>query len=398
MLQFEEAKGLLKKQVQLIQEIESVPLADAVGRILAEDGCALVDQPPFPRSPLDGYAVRAEDTLGASKDSPKSLRVIGKIYAGMVLDGQIHHGEAVRIMTGAPIPSGADTVIRQENTDYGKEQVQVYEELCAFDNYCPQGEDYKTGDILLKKRTILDGVSIALLASLGKEQIKVYRKPRIAIISTGDEVVLPGQKLLPGKIYDSNLYYLYGRLLELGIKPVFACHCGDNPQKMANIIREQATKADLIISTGGVSVGEKDIMHEVIQTLNAKKLFWRVDMKPGAPTLAAKYQGVPVICLSGNPFGAAANFELLVRPMIAELTGHCKWNMEKKQAVMETDYSKGGVRRFIRGYYEDGKVMIPKGNLASGVLSSMLGCNCLIEITPEQCGVKKGDLVWVYLL
>ncbi len=397
MVQLEEARKQLQEQVTPIAEVERIPLMDAVGRILAEDGVAVQDQPPFSRSPLDGYAVRGNDTKGASFDKPKSFTVIGKVYAGEVFCGTIQENEAVRIMTGAPIPDGADTVIRQEDSDYGMDQVRIYKESKPYENYCPQGEDYKKGTVLLKKGCVLDGISIAVLASIGKDWVTVYRKPRIAVISTGDEVVQPGNLLRPGKIYDSNLHFICGRLKELGVAPIAYGHCEDEVEKMTVKVEQFAAQADLIITTGGVSVGQKDIMHEVVERLHAKQLFWKVALKPGAPTLAAVYKDIPIICLSGNPFGAAANFELLVRPVLAALTGNSRWELKTQKAFLQNDYKKHGkYRRFLRGYTENGKVWIPSGNHASGVLASMIGCNCLIELSRD--GAMKGEEVWIYLL
>lgn len=409
MLQLEEAIDFLLDQTTPITETESVSLFRSVNRILAEDYLASADQPPFPRSPLDGYAVRGQDTQGAGMDSPKILTVIGTVYAGEVFPGTVKEHEAVRITTGAPIPQGADTVIRQEDTDYGKTQVCIYRESLPWKNYCFQGEDYRKGEILLKSGVLMDGISIALAASLGLEELRVYRKPQIAVISTGDELIQPGTPLTPGKIYDSNRHLLTGRMLDFGISPFASLHWKDEAEGMAEKIRELSRKADLIVTTGGVSVGEKDIMHRVISLLSektsekteafTKKLFWRVEIKPGAPTLAAVIGKTLMICLSGNPFGAAANFELLVRPVIGKLTGDNRWNMKRCQAVLENDFPKpGNVRRFLRGYTEDGKAWVSTGNHASGTLSAMAGCNCLIEISRGKNGAVKGEKVWTYLL
>lgn len=409
MLQLEEAIDFLLDQTTPITETESVSLFRSVSRILAESYPAYADQPPFPRSPLDGYAVRGQDTQGASKDSPKILTVIGTIYAGEVFPGAVKEHEAVRITTGAPIPQGADTVIRQEDTDYGKTQVCIYRESPPWKNYCFQGEDYRKGEILLKSGAPMDGISIALAASLGLEKLRVYRKPKIAVISTGDELIQPGAPLTPGKIYDSNRHLLTGRLLDFGVSPFASLHWKDEAESMAEKIRELSREADLIVTTGGVSVGEKDIMHRVISLLSektsvkteafAKRLFWRVEIKPGAPTLAAVIGKTLMICLSGNPFAAAANFELLVRPVMGKLTGDNRWFMKRCQAVLDNDFPKpGNVRRFLRGYTEDGKAWVSTGNHASGTLSAMAGCNCLIEISRGQNGAVKGEKVWTYLL
>lgn len=340
MLEIEEAVALLNRCSQCIEETEQIPLLDGVGRKSAEDVIAPMNQPPFSRSPLDGYAIKAEDSEGASAASPVVLEVIGEICAGQVFEGVVMRGQAVRIMTGAPMPDGTDTVIRQELTDYGEQQVKIYEVQKSYGNYCVLGEDYHKGDVLIKKGSILDSASIGVMAGAGLSEAKVFRTVRIGLISTGDEVLLPGTPLYPGKIYDSNLYQLGARLREMGLNPVWTLHCSDEPEKMAELIQERMQEIDLLVTTGGVSVGKKDIMHEVIRLLPAQQLFWKVAVKPGAPVLAAVYQGKPLICLSGNPFGAAVNFELLVRPVIANITGNEGYIGRKLTAVVKGEFLK----------------------------------------------------------
>ncbi len=403
MLEIEEARERLIQEIRPVIETETVPLFDAVGRILAEDIRAEADQPPFPRSPLDGYAVRGVDTAEASEKAPVRLRVIGKVYAGSTCSGTVGAGEAVRIMTGAPIPDGADAVIRQEDTDYGEEWVTVRAEVKPWQNYCYRGEDYKKGDVLLEQGTRIGGAALSVLAGTGYGQVPVRRRARIAVISSGDELVLPGTqagRTLPeGKIYNTNLPLIAGRMMEFGTAPAVMESCPDDPAQMAGRIKELAGKVDLIITTGGVSVGQKDIMHEVIRLLDARRLFWKVRIKPGTPTLAAVYDETLVICLSGNPYAAAANFELLVRPVIGALTGEAHWNPERVRAVLQNDSEKrGGMRRFVRGRLEGDKVWTTSGNHSSGALSSLVHSNCLIEILPGEHSGEKGSTVWVYLL
>lgn len=403
MLEIEEARASLIQEIIPIWETERVPFFDALGRILAEDICAVQDQPPFPRSPLDGYAVRGADTAGASKETPAKLRVIGKVYAGGVFSGSLGAGEAVRIMTGAPIPAGADAVIRQEDTDYGEDMVSVMAEVEPRQNYCCQGEDYKKGDVLLEKGTWINGAALSMIAGTGRGYVQVRRKARIAVLSSGDELVLPGKetegKLPEGKIYNTNLPLIAGRMMEFGTTPAVMENCPDDPAQMARRIQELVAETDLIVTTGGVSVGQKDIMHEVIRLLGARQLFWKVRIKPGTPTLAAVYHGTLIICLSGNPYAAAANFELLVRPVIGALTGDGRWNLKRVKAVLQNDSEKrGGMRRFVRGRMEGDKVWTASGNHSSGALSSLVRSNCLIEILPGEHSGERGSEVWVYLL
>lgn len=399
MLTIEEAQALLAEQVSEITDTEKVSLFDALGRELAEDITAKRDQPPFPRSPLDGYAMRGADTVGASRENPVTLEVIGKVYAGYVFEGTVGEGQAVRLMTGAPIPDGADAVIRQEDTDEGETQVHLYKEIKPFQNYCYQGEDYKAGTVLIEKGKTLTAGMITVIASLGKVEVEVVRRPRVALISTGDEVLSPGDEWKPGKIYDANRAYITARMTELKNPPVLSEHIADEGRVVADEIRKCAKDSDLIITTGGVSVGEKDIMHEVVDILGARQLFWRVRIKPGSPTLAFIYEDTLVLCLSGNPFGAFANYELLARPILYKLSGQEKWIFPTRQAVLQNDFIKpAGGRRFLRGWYEDEKVYVNGKKQDSGSIITMADCNCLIEITPEMAGARSGETVTIYLL
>lgn len=399
MLQIEEAQAMLTEQVRKIEQTERVPLADALGRVLAEDVTAERDQPPFPRSPLDGYAVRAADVAGASKEHPAVLHVIGKICAGYVFDGVVGEGQAVRLMTGAPIPEGADAVIRQEDTLAENDALQVFVSVKPYQNYCFQGEDYKAGTVLLPEGSRLNAGKVTVLSSLGKTEAVVYRRPSVSVISTGDEVLVPGEPWHPGKIYDSNRAYICARLTEAGNPPVISMHAADEAQRVAEEIRKAAQQTDFVITTGGVSVGEKDILHDVVKLLGAKQLFWKVRIKPGSPTLAFVCDGTLVLCLSGNPFGAIANFELLARPVLAALTGQKDWELPVEDAVLQNDFRKpAGARRFLRGCLENGKVYIDGKLQSSGAIASMVECNCLVEIRPDMAGAMAGETVQVYRL
>lgn len=398
-LALEQAVAILLDNVEKIMDREEISLWDAAGRVLAQDVTAQRDQPPFPRSPLDGYALRSEDIQTAAKDRPAVLRVIDEVTAGHVSAKKVEKGTAIRIMTGAPIPDGADCVVRQEDTDYGEERVEIYQKVGAYDNYCRAGEDYRAGTTLLLKGSLPGSVEIGVLASLGMEKVQVYRSPRAAVITTGDEIMLPGESLRPGKIYDSNLYTIGTRLLSWGVTLTDRGRAGDDAAQVADRIKTAAKKADLIITTGGVSVGKKDIMHEVIQRLGCERLFWKVAIKPGMPTLCARYQGKLLICLSGNPYGAAANLELLVRPVLAKMSGRPDLCLKRKQAVSDSVFpKKSKVTRYVRAFYEDGYVRKMEGSNDSGILSTMCGCNCLIEIPAGTEALKKGDAVWVVML
>lgn len=397
----EEAVEILKDYTKYGKEqhIEEVELMQGLGRVAAQDYTAMVSQPPFDRSPLDGYAVRSCDIENAAAEHPVSLQVVEEILAGDYPAKKIEAGKAARIMTGAPLPEGADCVVKQEDTDYGEQNVQIYHPVGAWKNVCFQGEDFKQGDCLIQKGTRISAIELGILASMGYATVQVYENPRIGIFTTGDELMLPGQQLKPGKIYNSNLPMLWGRLKELGVEPILAECLPDTEEGVAEELAKILDKVDLVITTGGVSVGKKDIMHEALNLLGADKIFWKVKLKPGTPSIFAVAKGVPIVALSGNPFGAITNLELLVRPILAQMTGDEKILPERKWAVMEQGFLKESkVRRFIRGIYRNGKVTLPEGLHSSGVLGSMQGCNCLIDIPAGNQGIHAEEKVEVILL
>lgn len=398
-ISYEAAKELLLERITPIIESETVMLLDSNHRVLAEDVKAAFDQPPFPRSPLDGYAVRSQDIQGASKDTPATLKVITEVDAGHVSSVEVTTGTAIRIMTGAPIPKGADCVIMQEWTDYGEDTVEIYKAVGAGQNICEQGEDFHKGDVLMEKETPITPYSIGVIASVGADKISVYRKPKVVLIATGDEIISPGEELRPGAIYDSNQYLMQARLIEWGADVIYSGRSGDDPENTARMISEYAKEADLIVTTGGVSVGKKDIMHGVYDMLEIERVFWGVDIKPGMPTLTGVYKRMPVISLSGNPFGVVVTAELFVKAAISKLS-HSK-NLEHVwyDGVMTNEFDrKTKTRRFIRARFDNGKVFVTDQRSANGTLSSICLSNCLIDIPKGTDKLRVGDKVKVLMI
>lgn len=396
----EQALELMGERTQKIQDVIEQNIDEAGGYVLAEDIFAGLDNPPFPRAPVDGYAVRAEELAGAGRENPVKLKVAGCIYAGD--DGQrftVKNGEAYRIMTGAPFPQGADTAVRQEDTDYGEEDVLIYKEQKAWDNYCFQGEDYQRGQLLLSKGTTLTFAEQGILSGLGYQKVRVYRKPVVRIFTTGDELVMPGKPLSPGKIYDSNGMMTGERLKELGIQPRSVEHVGDNEEELGKKLLQACLDADVILTTGGVSVGKKDILHGALEYMGAEKVFWRIRLQPGMPTIFSVYNKTLILSLSGNPFGAMANLELLLRPILGVMTGSKRFEMERKQGILAMEFPKRSrVRRFVRAVYKEGMVCLPEGIYSSGAIGTLRGCNCLLDIPAGTDPLKKGDGVTVWLL
>lgn len=396
----------VERAIELIQThtnpvgTERIPAIKAHGRVLAADVKSPIDQPPWPRSPLDGYAMRSEDT----KTAPVKLRVVDTVYAGGWSEKTVGAGECVRLMTGAPIPDGCDCVIRQEDTDGGTDEVLISKSLEHFENYCFAGEDFKVGDVLLPRGTRLSGNAFGVLAAAGllreDELLTVYKPVRCAVLCTGDELVPNAVRPLPkGKIYSSNEAVLSARLLELGIEiTTVQGEFSDDPNALADAIRQAAEISDVILTTGGVSVGAKDILHETLPILNAERIFWRVKLKPGTPLMFSLFEGKPILSLSGNPFAASATFELFARPLLAGLSGCEDLQAETLQAPLETPFEKfGKCRRFVRAILRNGRVILPEGH-SSGQLASSVGTNCLAELPPSDRPLEKGSLVWVWML
>lgn len=415
MITVEEAIHLISENMVPQTEVQVTDLLSACGRILAEDAAAGQDQPPFDRSPLDGYAVRSADVRGAAPDSPVRLQIVDEIFAGQVSQKTVGPGECVRIMTGAPMPAGTDTVIRQEDTDYPDRcgsgccesetggTVRIVASGGRFQNYCFAGEDYKAGEVLLKRGTRLGAVQIGILAGLGRKTVNVFRKPRVLLLTTGDECIEPGDVLTPGKIYNSNRYLLEAGLREYGAEIAAHLPVRDDAQACAETIRKYAGRADLVVSTGGVSVGKKDILHEVMREPEAEQVFWKVQMKPGSPLLFGLWKReethpLPVICLSGNPYAAFAEMVLILKPAVTMLCGGMPEKPLTIKTVLRTDFKKPSPsRRFVRGYY-DGKSVSVTERGGNGTLSALNDSNCLIEIPAGSGPLAAGEAVSVRLL
>lgn len=394
-IDLEKATQILTSNISEISEVEEIPLLFAVGRVLAEDFFATLDNPPFNRSPLDGYALNSNETRGAAPERPKIFRVVGEECAGDFFADEVHVGEALRIMTGAAIPAGTDCVIRQEDVIFDGEKIFVPYELKHHENFCFAGEDFRAGTLLVKANTKLTAKRIAFFAAQGVATVKVFRLPRIGIASTGDEIIEAGEKISAGKIYNSNLYLLSARLIELGFSPKILGNLPDDAERISEKL--SALNLDLLITTGGVSVGKKDVMHAVVARIG-EKLFWRVQMKPGAPVLSWRCRNFLGVSLSGNPFAAAATFELLVRPVLAKLS-RCREILPKRTngILVDSFPKKSFGRRFIRARFDDGKIFLPTRH-ESGNLFSAAECNALVDIPAGSNELSAGDAVEVVLL
>lgn len=399
----EEALEILNKNTKALKS-EVVSIKDSLKRVLYGDVKSKINNPPFNKSVFDGYAFKSEDSKGTSKENPIELKIVDEIFAGMWPEIEIKHGEAVRIMTGAPIPVGADCVLKQEETERHGDLVKIFKEMNSYENISFMGEDIKIGETLIKKGKRLDYADLGIMASSGISEVLVYKKPRVSIISTGDEVCDINSTLKPGKIYDSNLYSLSARIEELGYNVLSMEHVGDNILKIGEAIEKAFEKSDIVFTTGGASVGEKDLMQKVSESIGFEKLFWKIKIKPGSAVVCSKKEEKILISLSGNPNAALTTFELLGKSVLKKLEGEEEnINIKREKGVLMDSFNKKSPqRRFLRGnviYDEKGtKVYITQIKSGNGILSSLLNANCLIEIEKGNEGLNRGEVVSIIKL
>lgn len=394
----EEALEILNKNTKALKS-EVVSIKDSLKRVLYGDVKSNINNPPFNKSVFDGYTFKSEDSKGTSKENPIELKIVDEIFAGMWPEIEIKHGEAIRIMTGAPIPVGADCVLKQEETERHGDLVKIFKEMKSYENISFMGEDIKIGETLIKKGKRLDYADLGIMASSGISEVIVYKKPRVSIISTGDEVCDINSTLKPGKIYDSNLYSLSARIEELGYNVLSMEHVGDNILKIGEAIEKAFEKSDIVFTTGGASVGEKDLMQKVSESIGFEKLFWKIKIKPGSAVVCSKKEEKILISLSGNPNAALTTFELLGKPVLKKLEGEEEnINIKREKGVLMDSFNKKSPqRRFLRGnviYDQKGaKVYITQIKSGNGILSSLLNANCLIEIEKGNEGLNRGEVV-----
>lgn len=376
-------------------DVESIPILDALGRVLAEDVHAKGDIPPHANTAMDGYAVIAADTYGASQESPKSLRVIDNLAAGYVTDSAVMQGTAIRIMTGAPMPDGADAVIPFEDTHQEGDVVLLFAAVEAGANVRFAGEDVRDGTKVLARGTPIRPQEIGMLAALGHSRVRVHRRPRVAILATGDELVDIDAPLTPGKIRNANGYSNAAQVLKYSGAPLMLGIARDNIDDLTSKIHAGlAQGADLLLTSGGVSVGDFDVVKQVL-VAEGEMTFWRVRMKPGKPLafgrITAEVDGqsrtVPVLGMPGNPVSAMVSFELFVRPALLTMLGYTELAKPTVEAVLDDALDRKDDRRhYVRVRIEarDGVYHAAlTGEQGSGILNSMVLANGL-AIIPED--------------
>ena len=372
--------------------IESVPLSEALGRVLAEDVVSPVDVPPFDRATVDGYALRAEDTFMASESEPVRLKVIGEVNAGDNPDFELKPGESVYISTGAPLPKGADAVIQFEDVDREGEEVIIYKPAYPGLGVMKAGTDIPKGKTLLKRGTKLTFKDTALLSAVGIAEVPVFRRPRVAVISTGNEVVLPGAELRYGQIYDINGRAIADAVKELGGEALFLGIARDDRESLKALIEKGVECCDVVILSGGASGGIRDLTSSIIEELGEVKIHG-IAIQPGKPTIIGLINGKSVFGLPGYPTSCLTNFTLIVAPLLRKLLGRESEVRKVRKKLAHKVFSVKGRRQFLPVRVEGDKaVPILKG---SGAVTSFIEADGFIEVPENVEILQAGEEVEV---
>jgi molybdopterin molybdotransferase len=396
MLRVGEASERILSEIRSLAP-EKVSLRSALGRVCAEDIVATVTMPPWSNSSMDGYAVRSADITAVMKGEVVTLRVVGTIAAGDPADRPLKRGQAMRIMTGAPVPGGADTVIRKEDTDGGSVKVQIREARDVWKNIRQAGEDFQRGDVLARRGMPIRPALIGVLASAGVGKVSVFRRPRVALISSGNELVDIDDfdEVVAGRrIVSSNSYTLDALTRVAGGVPVDLGIAADTKASLKKKL-EAAGDCDLIITSAGVSVGDLDHTRDVFAALGGKQIFWKVKMRPGAPLAFGMLKGVPWIGVSGNPVSAMVSFELFVRPALRKMQGYTSFFRRTVTVTLEEEVKIAArLTHFLRAWVtrkEDGTLTARLTGLqSSGALTSMAKANALLIVPETSPTVAKG--------
>ncbi len=394
MLSVEEARQQMLDTIPVLPT-EKLGILDCAGYVLAEALHATENIPPFDNSAMDGFALRSADVQQASKENPVALSVVETIAAGYEPEKHVSSRQTSRIMTGAMMPNGADAVVMQEMTELIGDEVKIFESVEKNENVRFTGESVQQGDCVMSPGKVLRPPEISMLASLNCAEVTVHQKPTVAIVSTGDELTPIGQPLTPGKIRDSNRYGIYAQVQSAGGIPVDMGIAPDDEVETEHIFREALTKADALITSGGVSVGEHDVVKNVLTKLG-KMNFWRVAMKPGKPQVYGFIDGKPIFGLPGNPVSSLVVFELFVRPALLKMAGHTDLLRPTFKAVLATDVTnRDGRVNYMRAILtkQNGEFIAKTtGPQGSGILHSLVLANGLITI-PAGATLHVGETV-----
>ena len=394
------AREVIARFLQPVTATERLSVRAALGRVLAEDVVSPLNVPAHDNSAMDGYAVRCVDLKG---DGEASLKVTGTAFAGAPFQGTVKAGECVRIMTGGVVPAGADTIVMQEHVKAVQDRVTIGPGQTKGQNLRRAGEDLTAGQIALKRGLLLRPADVGLVASLGIGEVTVYRRLRVAFFSTGDELVSIGTQLKEGQIYDSNRYTLHGMLTRLGCEVLDMGVVRDDPKLLEKAFHDAAAAADVVITSGGVSVGEADFVKDLLNKLG-EVVFWKIAMKPGRPLAYGKIGAAHFFGLPGNPVSVMVTFYQFVRDALLKLSGRdpvpplptfkvpCVSSLKK--APGRTEFQRGVLERDSQGTWS----VRVTGEQGSGILRSMSEANCFIILPDTQGNVASGTLVEVQVL
>ncbi len=391
MISVSEAQKLITANSNIIETI-TVPLYEATGLVSAENMFSTINFPPFDQSAMDGYGFRLKDL-----DENKSLTITDEIPAGVFPTKPLLPNSAVRIFTGAPVPMGCNTIIMQEKVTVVNNQLYINDDQINIGaNIRTAGFQTKIGDLVLEAKTKITPGVIGYLAGLGFDQIKVFRKPNICVITTGNELNNPGNTLEPGKVFECNSYSLHAALSEYYINPKKVISVKDNEVELTQVIKNNIPNFDMIILSGGVSVGDYDFVSKVLENCGVEKIFHKVKQKPGKPLYFGKINNTLIFGLPGNPSALLSCFYLYISPVIKKMMG---LKIENKiNLTLANSYSKkAGLTFFLKGKIEENKVTILQAQ-ESFLMSSFAFANCIVQLDEDKTEFNKGDLVEVYLL
>ncbi len=399
-IKVDEARKIILEKIK-VQGTEKVSINEALGRILSEDIIARRNNPPMDNSAMDGYALKAKDIELATSENPIKLEIIEDLAAGYSPKMTIQSGQAVRIMTGAPIPEGADAVIMQEDTERNENSVQVKDKAEIRENIRDAGEDVREGETVIKKGAKLLPAHIGMMAVVGRSSVLVGRRPSVAILSTGDEIKDLDDSLSGPCIYNSNGYMLAAQVKSAGGIPSYLGIARDNEEDLMEKFN-WALQCDMVVSSGGVSVGDYDLVKASLKKMGQEMLFWKVAMKPGKPLAFGRIDNVPIFGLPGNPVSSFVSFEQFVRPSIRKMMGASQLSHLLVQAKLtHTVHKKAGRQHFLSAYvkWENGTCTVsPTQEQGSGILKSTVNANGLLIFPLELTEMTKGTEVTVQLL
>jgi molybdopterin molybdotransferase len=400
MITIEEALGIILDHVEVLAP-RRMELGECLGRVLGEDVRAREDIPPFTNSAMDGFAVRADDTRLASPDAPRRLKILEDLPAGAVTGTVVGEGEAIRIMTGAPLPEGADAVVMVEDTRETADGVKILKPVRAGENVRPAGESVRKGESVLPAGTLLRPQEIGMLAALGYPRPLVIPPPRAAIVTTGDELLEISEELQPGKIRDCNRYSLAAAVARYGGVPAPLAPAGDREGELKVRLRE-ALACDLVLTSGGVSAGKYDLVREALRELGGELLIRKVRMKPGKPLTFTRVGKTPVFSLPGNPVSVLVSFLQFVRPALLKMQGKKNLNLPEVEATLaEVCLEETERTHLVRVRVErkgGGYSVRPTGPQGSGILKSLVLADGLMVIPPGAGPLPAGARVRVILL